>query len=44
MPDIQEVVDVSAIYISYATGITVIFAVARAGLSLIWKAITGRDV
>lgn len=43
MPDIQEVIDVSADFIKYASGITIIFAVAKAGLSLVYKAITGKD-
>lgn len=43
MPDINEVITVFATFLSYATPITVIFAVSKAGLGIIYHAITGRD-
>lgn len=43
MPDIQDVITILGQYISYATGITIIMGLAKAGLSIIYHAITGKD-
>lgn len=43
MPDINDIISVFADFLKYASSITIIFALSKAGLSIIYKAITGKD-
>ena len=43
MPDINEIIVVFGEFLGYAVPITCIFAVGKAGLGIIYKAITGKD-
>lgn len=43
MPDMQDVINLLAEFLKPATFITVIMGVSKAGLSIIYHAITGKD-
>ncbi len=43
MVDMNEVITTLAVFIKYATVIVVTLGVAKAGLSIIYRAITGKD-